>query len=367
MTAAPRAVVVGAGPAGAAAAIWLAREGCSTTIVTRDSRPAVQRGETLAPEGLEVLRALGVRDRFLAAAHRPCQRTCVAWGESELTSRDHLFRLHGSGWQIDRVLFDSMLVDEAEAAGTHIVRGARVTAVERHDQRWRLSFLTDGRPFYTECDWLVDATGRRAALCRMVGGRWIEADRLIAQIGRFASRSDRSAGKGVLLIESGEHGWWYSVVAPDGMLLAAHVTDRERTGRGQWALELEATRHTGDRARSCTLMELFGCSASIGHRAPAAGPGWVAVGDAALAHDPLSGQGLVHALLTGMRGAEALRRGETTTYANARARECNLYLRARRDVYRLETRWARSPFWRRRREPAEDIPAHERTCVLASE
>jgi flavin-dependent dehydrogenase len=345
-----RAVVVGAGPAGAAAAIWLARAGCSTTIITRDSRPTVSRGETLAAAGLEVLRVLGVRDRFLDAAHRPCLRTCVAWGESELTSHDQLFRLLGNGWQIDRARFDSMLVDEAEAAGARIVRAACVTAVERCDPLWRVRFVKGDCQLSEECDWLVDATGRRAALSRMVGGRWVETDRLVAQIGCLASHSDRSRGEGVLLIESAEHGWWYSVVSPDGALLAAYLTDRDRTARGQWAVELESTRHTGERARGCALMQLFGCPASIGYCAPAAGPDWVAVGDAALAHDPLSGQGLVHALLTGMRGAEALCRGQSITYANARALERDLYLQARRDVYRLETRWACSAFWRPRRE-----------------
>jgi len=73
----PRAIVAGAGPAGAAAAIWLARAGCSTTIITRDSRHAVSRGETFAEAGLEALRVLGVRDRFLAAALDPAD--ALAW------------------------------------------------------------------------------------------------------------------------------------------------------------------------------------------------------------------------------------------------------------------------------------------------
>jgi len=85
-----------------------------------------------------------------------------------------------------------------------------------------------------------------------------------------------------LLVESAEHGWWYSVVPPDGTLLAAHVTDRDRTARGRWALELESTQHTRDRVRSFALIQLCGCSASIGYLVPAAGPGWAAVGDAAL-------------------------------------------------------------------------------------
>src|SRR5262245_51758548 len=47
------------------------------SIRSRDSRHAVPRGETFAAAGLEALRVLGVRDRFLAAAHRPWARVPV--------------------------------------------------------------------------------------------------------------------------------------------------------------------------------------------------------------------------------------------------------------------------------------------------
>jgi flavin-dependent dehydrogenase len=49
------------------------------------------------------------------------------------------------------------------------------------------------------------------------------------------------------------------------------------------------------------------CTAHSCWTAPSAGPGWLAVGDAALACDPLSSQGLFNALYSGLMAARALR------------------------------------------------------------
>jgi flavin-dependent dehydrogenase len=345
-----RAIVVGAGPAGAAAAIWLAYAGHATTMLDRGMRQNINAGETLPPAGVEALRALGVSDRFLCGPHRPSRCTRVAWGDGDLAVHHHLFHPYGSGWQIERSVFDATLIEAAEAAGAHRIQDARVTTIDRVGEKWDVRFVVRGCEFSATCDWLVDATGRGAAVARLLGAHWIETDRLAVQIGRLAPRVAHLATDEGLLVESAEQGWWYSAVLPNGTLIVAHVTDRDGVARGRWSAALASTRHTADRARAFELLQLGGPPCSIGHLARAAGAGWVAIGDAALAHDPLSGQGLAHALLTGLRGGEALRRNETEAYADARSRDCTAYLQTRRDIYRRETRWPASSFWRRRHE-----------------
>lgn len=344
------AIVVGAGPAGAAAAIQLARAGHATLLLDRGVRHKFSAGETLPPKGIEALRALGVSDRFVRGPHRPSRRTCVAWGDGDLAVRNHLFNPYGSAWQIERSVFDAMLIEAAEAAGALRIQDARVATIARVGERWDVRFVARGRELIETCDWLVDATGAGASLGRTLGARWVETDRLAVQIGRMAPRASRLATDEGLLVESAEHGWWYSAVLPEGALIVGHVTDRDGAARGRWSAALASTRHTVDRTHAFEFMQLGGRPCSIGHLSRAAGPGWIAVGDAALAHDPLSGEGPVHALLTGMRGAEALCRGETEIYANARSRDREAYLRTRQEIYRRETRWSTSSFWRRRHE-----------------
>jgi len=88
-----------------------------------------------------------------------------------------------------------------------------------------------------------------------------------------------------------------------------------------------------------------------------AGDGWLAVGDAALAFDPLSSQSLFDALYTGLRGAEAIAAdlaGEggapeaRTAYAERLESVRAAYRRHLHLYYRAETRWRDRPFWARR-------------------
>jgi 2-polyprenyl-6-methoxyphenol hydroxylase-like FAD-dependent oxidoreductase len=56
-------VVVGAGPAGAALSLLLARRGIAVTLVERERDFArAFRGEALMPTGLDALGAMGLRD-----------------------------------------------------------------------------------------------------------------------------------------------------------------------------------------------------------------------------------------------------------------------------------------------------------------
>lgn len=352
-----RALVVGAGPAGAAAAVMLARAGHSTFIVERSASSKWRAGETLPPIAAEALRALGVWERFLADGHRPSRRTASAWGNSRLHLQHHLFNPHGTGWHVDRVRFDEMLVSAAEEAGAQRQSGARVTSVERSADHWRVVVWAGGVRTVEEYDWLIDATGRGATLARMLGVGWIDDDRAVAVVGRLAPIASHASVEDALLVESAERGWWYSAMLPNGTLLAAYLTDSdELAGKASehWHGALASTSHTAMRTRGFALTDIHVRRASTGYVNTAAGPGWVAVGDAAMAHDPLSGQGLVHALATGMRGAAALHSEAdgTDAYRAAAFTRRQAYLRQRSEVYRCETRWPASRYWQRRQAHA---------------
>ena len=88
---------------------------------------------------------------------------------------------------------------------------------------------------------------------------------------------------------------------------------------------------------------------------PCAGPGWLAVGDAALSFDPLSSQGLLNALFTGLAAAvaaEAHLEGDADAmpgHARALAGIQAAYERHLGLYYAQEDRWPDRPFWQRRR------------------
>ena len=95
----------------------------------------------------------------------------------------------------------------------------------------------------------------------------------------------------------------------------------------------------------------------------AAGP-WLAVGDAALAVDPVSGSGVLRALNTAEAAAQTVQqvlaageqwRRPLAAYEAERNAECTTFLLERAEHYQAETRFADASFWHRRggnRQPA---------------
>ncbi len=85
----------------------------------------------------------------------------------------------------------------------------------------------------------------------------------------------------------------------------------------------------------------------------------MAVGDAAVAFDPLSSLGINNALETGLRAAEAIHAALSghekalTPYASFLHDRLAESERLRLSFYAMEQRWRQEPFWRRRTSPRE--------------
>jgi 2-polyprenyl-6-methoxyphenol hydroxylase-like FAD-dependent oxidoreductase len=180
-------------------------------------------------------------------------------------------------------------------------------------------------------------------------------DALCAVIGRSARRGEGSPS---LLVEATPDGWWYSSARAEGRVVAALVTDPDllaATGRGATAMQIALDRAplTSGLVRSlaAATYTVSACSATL---EPVAGEGWLAVGDAAIARDPLSGQGIVtamHGAVVAAKAVEDLLHGDPlalNAYAAQMRAWGRSYLGARREVYASQTRWTDRPFWRRR-------------------
>ena len=159
--------VVGAGPAGAATARWLALRGLQVALFERTHFEKHRIGESLAPGVQQPLRELGVWPEFLALAPLPSWGTSSLWGESEQQSHSHVLNPYGCGWHIDRQAFDRMLTQAATAAGAILCEGITVQRGAYHDGVWWLQTTTGtlhtaDREQRLCARVLIDATGRRA-------------------------------------------------------------------------------------------------------------------------------------------------------------------------------------------------------------
>lgn len=350
-------LIAGGGPAGAAAARALALAGRSAMILEHAAGAGQRAGETVPPEIRPLLDELGLWQRFLAQRHLPSAGNLSVWGGPDLARHSNPFHPYGTGWHLDRSRFDALLAAAAEEAGADLRPGCRVVAVEWDGDLWRVSARSAAGPFSLAARCLVDATGRSAALVRKLGGKRRFLDRLVARMGCFSPAADAQPIVPEVLVEAVEDGWWYSAPLPDGRMAVAFFSDTapaRADAAGAWSM-LEQAGSTRERLRrfAAPPEACIRSAASAVSEGPDV-PRFLAVGDAALAWDPLSSQGILKGIESGLAAAAALDaelRGRPGALEGCRARlgrELDRYLELRAGYYGLETRWPASPFWRAR-------------------
>jgi flavin-dependent dehydrogenase len=353
------AIVVGGGPAGSACAIELARGGMDVVLLEASRYETFRIGETLPPAARPLLERLNVWGRFARDSLQSAPGIVSVWGREIPYSNDFVFNPFGPGWHLDRARFDQMMAEAAGAAGATIIAGRACTAT--HERAWTVEATTDAGAIEISANFLIDAAGRPGWPGRQAYPRRVH-DRLVAFAGNFDNSLDESDSDRRMLIEAVSDGWWYCAPVPGKRMVAVFFTDSDLgiAGRRGSARRLEnlvalAPAHTAERLRNCRFMfsAMFPANGSLAERV--CGKDWIAIGDAVCTFDPLSSQGIMHALesaraasqviLQCSAGSERLMRD----YRLRIGRTFDRYLKAFAYHYSQESRWPASEFWRRRR------------------
>ena len=346
----PQILVLGAGPAGAATAIGLRRLGYPVTVVSDWRRFAAVEG--VSPRVLEGLRHAGLGDA-LAEAAVPATRQ-VRWnGQHSQLNQEFL---------LDRQRFDRALRDDLARAGVTLVQGRvrEVAHVGGHEVRLEDGQLLRGR-------FLVEARGRQAPLA---------ADRLRGpETVSLLNLWQGEPGQPVSAVESLDDGWAWMARLADG--------------RCYWQVTLDAERlpskaalpgYCAERRRTSALVaELFGRRAlepaQVHARSSTAilagecvGDDWLRVGDAAMAVDPLSGNGIFQSLSSALQAPVVIntllrqpeRSGLARQFHQQRIEQLFLrFARLGRDFYAQELARVGQPFWERRQGWPDNQPMHQ--------
>jgi flavin-dependent dehydrogenase len=354
-------VVAGGGPAGTAAALALARVGRTVLLADSGNRPP-KLGETLPSAARILLHDLGAGQRPLATGHLTCYANLSVWGTSTLERTDFIYDPNGPGWHLDREQFDRCLREAAAAAGAELAEHTTVRPHQRTaDGGWAVTLRGQESTRLVHCRWLIDATGRSRAIAARCGAPRRHTDHLVATCLQLPP-APGATGETSALVESAPDGWWYTALLPHGRRLVAYFTDADLTPpRTPEATAfhhlLYRTQHVAARAEDHPWPAdavLRRAPAHSSHLRTPTGDGWIAVGDAATAFDPISSQGILTALHTGMTAANALHThldGNPTAldaYRNSIHALLTAYRRNHRAVYATERRWTDHPFWQRR-------------------
>lgn len=310
-------LVVGAGPAGSAAAAWAARSGRDTVLVDAAVFPRDKTcGDGLTPRAIAELDRLGLDDWVRAhtvnhglRAHGFGQTLLLPWPGGALPA-------YGSA--VARTELDDHLRTTAMKSGAIGIDGARAVDVRLDGGRvTSVVFESGGETFELGCRWLVVADGVRSPLGKLLGRTW-HRDTVYGVAGRSYVDSEMSDDPWIsshleLRGEQGEilsgYGWIFplgdgSVNLGVGTLATAkrpaevalrplmrHYAEQRR----------EDFRLSGDLRRpTSALLPMGGAVSNV------AGPNWALIGDAAACVNPLNGEGIDYGLETGRMVADLL-------------------------------------------------------------
>ena len=321
------AVVVGAGPAGSATALQLARAGARVLLLDRARFPREKPcSEYLSPESTRVLERLGTDVLGAVAAASPARLTgmkVVAPSGAAVVGRFETF-----SFALPRTRFDAILRNAAEGAGAEVREGVKVEELmyeggavagvvardtghgTRDTYRSRIVVGADG---------LRSVVARRLGAVRAIGPKRIAFTAHVSGVHDVDDLGEMHVGRP-----------GYVGLGPigNGVTTVALVVPVAEANRGERFFD-ELNRFPGvagrfDARRIARQVLATGPFARWSRRAVASGGGALLVGDAADFFDPFTGQGIYSAL----RGAELAAAAILTTLATGASLQP--YTRARR-------------------------------------
>jgi len=345
-------VILGAGPAGAAVALGLRRMGYAVTLVSEWRRFAALEGVSVRV--LEALRGAGLQ-QALAQAALPSQRQ-VNWnGQQHAQNVEYL---------LDRPTFDRGLREDLRLAGVDLVEG-RVLSVQTCATGHQIEI--DGHESLV-ADFLVEARGRQAPTL----GKGLRGPETVSLLNRWQGTPGSTASA----VESLADGWAWMARRADGQCYWQWTVDVASAGLPGKAMLLDYCRQK--RGESAVARVFFGgepeldlqlharSSTAILHP-QVCGDNWIRVGDAAMAVDPLSGNGIFQSLSSALQAPTVIntllckpeRMALARRFHQQRVEQLFLrFARIGRDFYADEQRWLDQPFWQARRQWPDAEIAH---------
>lgn len=285
--------VIGGGPAGSVFAIRMAELGHSVELIESAVFPRTHLGESLSPGVTALLESLGATGALTDA--RPVSRVEVAWDGPSRMREDE----RAEGRIVDRGHFDRWLVHHAKSLGVRVRQPARIVE-RRHDERgWRLVLATQAGREELRADFLADARGRGG------GGAWRK------RMTGPATLALHAYWRGAALpahpvIRAGDDAWYWAVPLPDGTCNLQVFIDAREFGAGRKNrlearyLDLLSRADFGTGLRQSAVMAT---NATPYMALAPATPSRIALGETALALDPLSSSGVQKAIQTSLAGA----------------------------------------------------------------
>ncbi|GAB5418249.1 MAG: NAD(P)/FAD-dependent oxidoreductase [Crocinitomicaceae bacterium] len=333
-------VIVGSGISGLVLSKLLKEQQIDHVVLQRvEQRKALELPETLPPSTLVLLESLNLLELFSKSSSKTFGYHSL-W-KSEVLQTDTFFNHnpYKYGLKLNKT---QLLQDLQSIVSDHMVSFHNLTELERTNKSVTITVETESEEHTIHGKILVDATGRNRAMVKQLG---ILSESFDDQIALSCHLPYFKHPKLVhpIFVESFEHGW--GIVSPLNNATNAMTLYTQKgspllpdlKAYSNWENLLANTKILKDFLSDNPDQKVFGGNANSSRAAQITGPNWLAIGDAAIAFDPLSSHGVSNAIYCASAAAKAIdsedRLGGIVSYGDTLSQVFEMYLKQREVKY----------------------------------
>lgn len=315
----PAVIVIGGGPAGASAATVLARKGHSVLLLEKLRFPRFHIGESLLPFMAGQLERMGLLGKIE-------QGNFVRKFGTEFTGEDGRFHRvdftsQGAGrrlstFQVERAIFDNILLEQAKEAGVHVLEEATVVQLLVEGEAIvGVKYVYQGETREVRAPYVIDGSGRAGKVASLFRLRkYNKRLRNVAVFTHFENLNEANnpGWPGDTMLGFHKDGWVWAIPIHEDVISIGTLTPYEVIKQASSIEEVFETHYPRvprivQRLRGATpgapvQAETDYCY----HCEKLAGPGYIIVGDAGCFVDPIFSAGVYLSVICGIRAAETL-------------------------------------------------------------
>ncbi len=318
------AVIIGAGPAGSAAATILAEHGRRVLVIEREQFPRYHIGESLIPFSYHPLERLGLIPRLAASAFQKKYSVVFVQPNGQASQPFYFFNRYdrdtvAQTWQVVRAEFDLMLMENARAKGARVLEQTTVTGLVR--EGGRVAGVRTRHANGTEGTFLapvtLDCTGKEALSA--VGQGWRVKDPFLNKVAVWTyyrgSRRETGIDEGQTTVAFvPDKGWFWHIPLHDDRVSVGVVAEGKYLSRGgvrdagaMFRREISQNAWVADHLSMGEQTGPYYLTSEFSfHARHCYSPGLLLAGDAFCFLDPVFSSGLMLALKSGVMAGDAV-------------------------------------------------------------
>jgi flavin-dependent dehydrogenase len=320
-------LIIGAGPAGCAAAAVLAEHGHHVLVLEQEHFPRYHIGESLLPFTFEPLQRLGLIEKMRQSAFVKKYSVQFVSANGKASQPFYFFERYdretiAQTWQVLRSEFDQMLLENARAKGATVHEGVEVRELITEQGRVKGVVAVDAHGHEQEhrAPITLDCSGKESFAA--VRNHWRVKDPRLNKVAVWTYYQDALRDPGIdegatTVAYVPEKGWFWYIPQHNRMVSVGVVAEGKYLTRG--GIKAADAIFQREIEQNLWIKEHLACGRQTGpyfltseysfHSRHCAREGLLLVGDAFCFLDPVFSSGVLLALKSGILAADTVHEG----------------------------------------------------------